>query len=101
MPVKFRSPRQANNDPVLQTRAMSELALALLLAALMTGPSPSGARDVHASADAPAATVRGHAAGAATTEGATRQPQRKDKRSSDARPEIVCPAAAPVPAAAD
>jgi len=80
---------------------MSELAVALLLAALMSGPSPSKAGGVPGPVGAPAATAPARSSGAATAENAARPPQRKGKRGSDAGPELVRPAAAPVPVDAD
>lgn len=78
---------------------MSELAVALLLAALIAGPAPSAAVRTQAPADAASAVPSGQAACAATAESAVREPQRKGKRNNSAKPDVTCAAAAPVSAA--
>jgi hypothetical protein len=78
---------------------MSELAVALLLAALIAPPSAPAVSAAQAAAAAPAVSVSTTAAGASGVENAPREPLRRAKCADTARHDVKCPAPAIAPAA--
>ena len=80
---------------------MSELAVALLFAAMMAGPSPSGGGGTHASPAARTTVAPAQGASAVKAEATDRQLQRRGRPGDDARQDLKCPADAPVPAVAE
>jgi len=87
--------------PEPHRRAMSELAVALLLAALMTGPSPSGAGGTQAPPAARTTAAPNPVAIATKAETTDRKLTRKGRPGDEARQDIKCPAITPVPDVAE
>ena len=99
MAVKLGLTLQANNGGNSR-RVMSELAVALLLAALITPTSAPMAVGTPMPVSAQTAVAPDQADSAARAGRDTREPQRKDKRNDPAKPDVKGPAVAQAPAAA-